>query len=109
MYPAMCSLVLALMFVSQGQRVPPPAADRLSARELLDRWAAGADLIESYSLSLELASTSFVDNKDGTWWVLPEREAIKFPVQYSRIYRKGGKRRGEFQRNEHGDYSPPIL
>ncbi len=109
MSTSMCSLVLALAFVSQGQRVPPPASDRLSARELLDRWAAGADLIESYSLSLELTSNPLVDNKDGKWRLLPEREAIKFPARYSRIYRKGGKRRGEFQRDEHGHYSPPMI
>ena len=102
-------LILAALMAAQSQAAHHPSAAHLTVGEVLDRWEAGADLIESYNLSLELTRKLLIEDKNGKRRLLPETEAIKLPTFYSRIYRKASKRRGEFQRDEHGHYGPPII
>ncbi len=92
----MKSLFLAAMCVLQA---PPPTdgvSRPLKVGDILDRWEAGARLIESYDLRLELRTKSFLVYENGVERMVDEKSAEPRPAAFSRIYRKGEMRRGEF-------------
>ncbi len=102
-------LIIAASILAQAQAQTRSAQNYLTVGEVLDRWEAGADLIESYDLSLKFTGKILVDKEKGIERLLAEKNVSPSPPTYSRIYRKAGKRRGEFARDEHGHYPPPII
>ena len=102
-------LILAALIAFQGAPSSRPPRKELTVAEVLNRWETGADLIDSYDLRLELTQRLLLEDGNGKKRLLPEKDAIKLPTLYSRIYRKEAKRRGEFQGDGHGHYGPPII
>ena len=107
----MYQLVLAASLLVQSSLPNDRPGSQLSVREVIERWQAGADLVESYDLSLEFTSRTFVDKDKttGAWVLLPESEALQFPTAFSRIYRKGDQRRGEFGGDGRSNYAIHII
>ncbi len=94
-------LLLAALLTSQAQARPDAAKNELSLREVLDRWEAGADLIESYDVTTVLREKTLLVVEKGVARLLPEPDAPSLASPPSHIWRKGAKRRGEFA--EDGD------
>lgn len=106
----MRSLIFALALAAQAQPSVRAGPADAAARQVLERWEAGAELIESYDLSLELTSKLLIDDRGGKPRLLAEADAIRFPPpSFSRIYRAAGKRRGDFARDTHGHHAPPTI
>jgi len=95
----MTSSLLALLLVATG---PTDSVPSTKVAEVVDRWEAGANLIQSYDLEVELKIWSFLTKNDRI-----VRDEKKPPTLTSRshILRQGGKRRGEFDLK--GPDSPP--
>lgn len=98
-------LVVAVAFQVQ----PPTGATEgiLTVGQVLDRWEAGVELVVSYDLTVALRDSTFLKNENGK--VTLTKEAFQFDPSFSRIYRKGVKRRGEFVRNEQGQYGITLI
>lgn len=102
-------LLLSALIVAQVEIPHSRSPNRLSVADVLDRWEAGAGLIETYDLRLELTQKLLLEDKNGQKRLLPESKAIRLPTMHSRIFRKNGKRRGEFRMDEHGHHAPAII
>ncbi len=105
----MLSLIIASNLLAQAVPIADTAPKNLTVEQVLDRWEAGANLIASYELNLELKSKLFLVEKNGKSELVPENDATILPSNFSRIYRKAGKRRGEFGADKRGRFSPPII
>lgn len=68
-------------------------ADPIDVEEAIDLWEAGADVITSYDLRVTLVAESYLDPDGGD--ALLDRPWT-LPPFYSRIYKMGEKRRGDF-------------
>ncbi len=99
----MTSSLLALLLVATG---PTDSVPSTKVAEVVDRWEAGANLIQSYDLEVELKDWNYITSDHRI-----VRVANKPPSKTSRshILRQGGKRRGEFGPDVPDSPPRPIL
>ncbi len=103
----MTPFCLAFVFFAQTHARDVPLQNSLTVGLVLDRWEAGVTLIENYDLRLVLQEDSLLWNQDGKVTLL--EKPIQGEPSFSRIYRKGEKRRGEFLPNENGEFGLTMI
>ncbi len=101
-------LILHLIFLVCLVSQEPPNRP-LTVKEVIERWDIGSKLIESYDLTVELKDEGFVTTADGIDRLSPTTEPVATQRSYSRIYKKGDKRFGEFSQDPGRAKSTALL
>jgi hypothetical protein len=102
-YKVLVFVALATAAQTQGGRPP------LDVAAVLDRWDAGSRLIESYDLTVDLEIRSYLYQKDGIERLTLPGETYPPSFDHSHIFKKAGKRLGEFAGSGAGDYGTKLL
>ena len=100
--------VLAAMTLCQ-QVESDPAARSLTVAEVLNRWEAGTELIESYDLVIDTESITVMFTENGVDRPAGPGEASPVYRFHSHILKKAGKKFGEFGADNGGHYSMTLL
>ena len=101
----MTPTLLAVCLLAQSLDSAPD----LTVKQVLDRWEAGANLIDSYELWIELRTESFIIGQGGEYRLKRPDEPRSPILAYSHVFRSGSQRSGEYATSRDGPYSRKMV